>query len=316
MILESEMRRKREALQPVLAKRQRAWPSDVRIWIDDNEGVLYQTYPHLLRGAFPSVADEDVERLSLACRLFFESVFLADKVVDGHVGREAGQLFLRIEAMQFEAYHVLGDLFPADAAFWNRFRETFATYVAACSRERRYRNGTEDLAALRSADAVEIARGKFPFARIAVFGLAELSGETRHADALVSSIEHFDLASYYWDDLKDWRKDLRARGPSLVIGRLLTDVPPLRRDLGPGADERFSRVLYLDGAAEGLLGRAIRHLDRGLALTEDVPVPEWRAWLESFRSALASCAAKSRAVIRRNRRKRGSARTSPARGVP
>jgi UDP:flavonoid glycosyltransferase YjiC (YdhE family) len=294
----ARLRAKRNAAEPLLLELQRHWPDDILLWIEGNEGVLYQAYPFILHPVFPSVPEEAVSRFALACRVYFESAFMADKIVDGHKNYDHGQLYLRAVAMQFEAYRLFQGLFPADSPFWDRFRETFALYTRACGLERRLRTGGEDRSLVTREMSVRIAEGKFPFAAIVVHGMAALAGDQSNVEALAKSIEHFDMASYYWDDLKDWRKDLRERGPSLVVGHVLSARPELREAEEPSA---FARALYCDGEAEKVLDVSIAHLDAADALVAHLPLDDWREWLAVFRGYMERARTEAAAVGVRNR---------------
>jgi hypothetical protein len=130
--------------------------------------------------------------------------------------------------------------------------------------------------------------------------MAELARDAGPLDALARSIEQFDLASYYWDDLTDWRKDIADRTPSLTIGYVLDAYPQLRgEDLAANADE-FARALYYGRVAELLLQTGIEHLDRARALVADLAVDDWRAWLASFRADFVAQHREIKQIVERN----------------
>lgn len=267
------MRAERAAMMPRMRDLQAAWPEAVGLWIAGNEGVLYQTYPFMLRGAYPSVDDEQVKTLSMGLWMLFESVFLSDKVVDGDAaeGGWPGETMLRVQAMQMEAHAQFHRLFPPDSPFWARLRDAWVAYARTCLLERRL---AEDPARVDRHNAVEVAAGKFPFSHLAVHGLAALSGDDAKTEPLVQSLVHFDLVTCYWDDIRDWRKDMAARAPSIARGFVLAAHPELR-DAGADAADAYGRALFGRGHAEEMLIIAIQHLRDGQAVVEGLGADDW-----------------------------------------
>jgi hypothetical protein len=300
------LRAHREAAEPALGRLQKRWPRDILLWMPGNESVLYQAYPYILRPAFPTVDDERVQRLALACRVFFESIIIADKIVDDHRDTDLGLVYLQTVAMQFESYRLYQELIDRDAVFWERLRSVLVAYTAACSRERRVRTHVESLRDLTSEIALEIALGKYPFGRVAAFGLVELSRDDRNLDAVAASIEQFDLASYYWDDVMDWRKDLRDGTPSLALARALDAFPELRNGDLAARSEEFARAFYYGRLAEQMLQQGIDHLSRAAALVAHLPMTDWRVWLTSFAEAFERKRQSIADVVVRNLRRRSS----------
>lgn len=267
------MRAERAAMMPRMLDLQAAWPESVGLWINGNEGVLYQTYPFMLRGAYPSVDDERVRTLAMGLWMLFESIFLSDKVVDGDAaeGGWPGETMLRVQAMQMEAYARLHRLFPADSPFWARLRDAWTAYARTCLLERRL---AEDPASVDRHNAVEVAAGKFPFSHLAVHGLAALSGDDTKTQRLVKSLSHFDLVTCYWDDIRDWRKDLAARAPSIARGFVLSAHPELGA-AGEDDADAYGRALFGRGHAEEMLVIAIRHLRDGQAVVDGLGAESW-----------------------------------------
>jgi hypothetical protein len=286
------MRAERAAMMPRMLDLQARWPEAVGLWIAGNEGVLYQTYPYMLRGAYPSVDDERVKALSMGLWMLFESVFLSDKVVDGDAaeGRWSGETMLRVQAMQMEAYAQLHRLFPPDSLFWARLRDAWAAYARTCLLERRL---AEDPTRVDRHNAVEVAAGKFPFSHLAVHGLAALSGDGAKTERLVRSLAHFDLVTCYWDDIRDWRKDLAARAPSIARGFVLSAHPELR-DAGADDEDAYGRALFGGGHAEEMIVTAIRHLRDGQAGVDGLGADDWVRML----APLAAMLERKLAIVR------------------
>ncbi|HEX5727763.1 MAG TPA: hypothetical protein VFX98_19990 [Longimicrobiaceae bacterium] len=296
------LREKTRALEPMLRELQRRWPDDLQLWLDwKKDGVLYHALPYVLRGAFPGAAEADLDRLTVATRMFLESILLADKIVDGHDEYDPGQLYLRAAAMQFEAYRLFHQVVPADAPFWEHFRAAFVSWAGGCALDRRFHAAEGKRPELTVDTAVEIARGKFPFPRVTAYALAALSGDDRHLEALVRSIDHFELSLCYWDDLRDWRKDAPAGAPSLVLAHLFAQFPELRGGQGEAWIEALAQALFKRGGAAAVIRITLDHLDQADALVADIPVFEWREMIALNRTATANALRDAAGAARRRR---------------
>lgn len=269
--------------QPLPALQER-WPRDVELGIaTEAPGSIYHGYPYLFLGAFPSLArtPERVEPLALACRLFADSLFVADDVMDEDpTNRERSANVLRIQAMQFEAYRLLHRLFPPEARFWERMQTYLAVYARACLDEKHFaapRTGWVDLS---EAAALSIARGKSSLAKFAVAGLAELDGDESPLEPLIGALGRYYVARQMVDDLTDWREDLRRGSPSLLLARVAAMEFP-----GEGKEElmrqldRTSRAIYFGGHGRYVLDRALGVLASAMRLSAPYPDLPWQRLL-------------------------------------
>lgn len=275
------MRAERAAMMPRVQQLQRRWPDEVRLWIEGNEGVLYQTYPFMLRGAYPGVELEALRTLSIGMWLLCESIFLSDKVVDGDTGW-AGDAVMRVQAMQFEAYAHFHRLFSADSPFWERVREAWTAYARNCALERRLSAAP---AAVTRENAVEVAEGKFPFSRLAVHGLAALAGDPAKTERMIASLHAWDAFTCFWDDVRDWRKDLAAGAPSVARGYVQSAHPELR-GAGPGDVDAYGRALFGRGHAAAIVGAARGLLRRARESVEGLGADDWVAMLASLEALM------------------------------
>ncbi len=249
----------------------------------DNETNIYNGYPYLFLGAFPALTPSGVQPLTLAGRLFASSLFAYDNLIDG-MSRATNAL--SAQAMQFEAYHLLHQLFPPDTAFWRRFRSYMAEYADACLQEQRFASGERPWQEYTESLALEIAVAKTGIAKATVAGLVELAHNDSLFEPLVESIHHYYIARQMWDDLGDWKEDLRTGIPSLLLSRVLHERPAREnRDL---VRDQLARELYYGGHAQYVLELALESLDRVDDLTADMPHLLWhRATAEVRRNCEA-----------------------------
>jgi hypothetical protein len=96
---------------------------------------------------------------------------------------------------------------------------------------------------------------------------------------------HFDLVTCYWDDIRDWRKDLAARSPSIARGFVLSAHPELR-EAGAEAADAYGRALFGRGHAEEMLEIAIAHLADAQVEVDGLGVGDWVRMLASLAGML------------------------------
>ena len=204
---------------------QEHWPDIVALKAD-SQASIYDYYPYLFLKAFPLLSIADVRPFALAGRLFASSIVFYDKVMDrtstAHIATTSA---LRIQAMQLEAYHLLHQLFPPEAIFWKQLRSYIVEYADACIQEQRFASGDLPWQEYTEAIALQIAVGKNGIARSTIAGLVELAQDHSLFKPLVEVINHFNIACQMWDDLLDWKEDLRCSIPSLLLSRVVSEWP-------------------------------------------------------------------------------------------
>src|ERR1700722_1772324 len=171
---ESKAKRIAEAIERL----QSNWPAG--IVLGGTVPSFYDTFPDLFTAAFPRLQKAQLEVFGIASRLFANSIFLHDKLYDSSPDPEAvGSLVpvnaVRILAMQWESYHLLHGLFPANSVFWEDFRGYLSEFAGACVNEQRFIVGNRSWLELSETLALDIARAKNGIARTTLAGLAALS---------------------------------------------------------------------------------------------------------------------------------------------
>lgn len=267
-----------DATKTVLQRLQVYWPEEVVLGSGEAQMSSVDYFPYLFLSAFPSLKPADIEPLSLSGLLLAHSSFLYDKVMDRTSDAYLGTVSaLRLQAMQLETYHQLYQLFPPSANFWNYFRKYLLEYADACLQEQRLASCNRPWQEYSEQVALEIAIGKNGLARIAIAGLVELAQDDSLAEPLVECINQFNEANQLWDDLCDWKQDLRHRIPSLPLLRLLPDWPPtkLNQEEETRLLQQLARKLYYGGHAHYILELALQSLDRSERIIEDIPGLLW-----------------------------------------
>ena len=270
---------------------QSRWPPQISIGRSEEDAVsVYDCFPYLFIEAFPDIPAEKVQKLSLAGRLYASSLFLCDALMDQEMkGMKAAVAAVNVSALESEASHLLYELFPPDSKFWPQFRHYLRAYVEACLKEKGFTIGKSPWADFTDEVAIDIVSGKDGFTRTAIAGLCELAGDYSLFEPLTESIRHYYVARQMFDDLIDWKADLRDGSPSLVLARLLSTRPPVdNTDRDSPEVKELARELYYSGHARYVIELALESLDKAESLTADIPALSWRAAIARARAHCAT----------------------------
>ena len=284
--LPSRLQSKAERIGRRIDELQTPWPKP--ILLSASAVSIYDCFPYLFEEAFPLIDDDDLDTFAVAARLYASSIFLHDNVFDPGTIREAHSDLapvngMRIMAMQWESYRLLHGLFPPGCAFWDHFHCYVRQFTGACLEEQRFAAGrpwselSEDL-------ALEIARGKNGIARTTIAGLAKMQGSTAALAPLTEAIDCYNEARQLWDDLTDWKEDLDAGVPSLLLARILGKRPEgLPEQDFAILKAETGREIYYGGHAAYLLHLALSALERADGLLVPWPKLAWRKIQEDLR---------------------------------
>jgi squalene-hopene/tetraprenyl-beta-curcumene cyclase len=259
---------------------QKKWSNEISIKVKDSRKILTDRLPYVFIEAFPSLISTQstqVESLAVAGQLFANSLVICDDLIDGvSVRNPKAARVIDLVAMQFEAYSLLYAIFPANAVFWDRFREYLGDYAKACSQEKSFTLGKRSWQEYDEALAIDINIGKTGVAKTTIAGLAELEQSDRLMKPLQESISYFYLANQMLDDLLDWKDDLRSSIPSLLLSRIVQESP--HKYLGKELEfqiKDLTRQVYYDGHAHYVLNLALQFLDKAENLKIDLPNLSW-----------------------------------------
>lgn len=286
------IQRQIESTTAALNHMQEDWFEELTL---NTENGIYDGYPYLFLSAFPSLTLSDVQPLARAGRIFAQSLFAYDNVMDGFSPATSA---LGAQAMQFETYHLLYQLFPPDSPFWKRFRRYMSEYANACLEEQRFAAGERSWREFTEPLAIEIATAKTGIAKATIAGLTELAGDDSLLEPLIESIHHYYVARQMWDDLHDWKEDLQTGIPSLLLSRVLHERPA--QEERKAALDQMARELYYGGHAQYVLGLALDSLDAADDLTTDIPDLLWRRTLTEMRRQCEALLDDVNRIVRRN----------------
>lgn len=259
---------------------QKRWGSEINLNIADSRKLLTDYLPYLFLEAFPSLTSTTsghVKILADAGRLFANSLVICDDLIDGvPINNPKAAGVIDLVAMQFEAYSLLYKIFPTNAVFWDRFREYLSNYANACSQEKNFALGKRSWQEYDETLAIDINIGKTGVAKTTIAGLVELEQNDQLMQPLQDSISYFYLANQMLDDLIDWKEDLRSGIPSLLLSRIVDELP--LKCTGKDLEfqiESLVREVYYDGHAHYVLELALKFLDRAENLKADISELAW-----------------------------------------
>lgn len=268
-----------ETRNAVISRQQR-WSDGVTM--TSNVPVsMYDCYPYLFLGAFPSLSPTSIRPLAVAARLMATSMVIYDQFMDRTTGSyQATKVGLSLQAMQFEAYDILYSLFPAGSVFWKCFHENYVKYTDACIKEKELASGDLDFSEFTESLALEISGNKAGICRAVIAGLVELAQDDTYLEPLTESINHYAIARQMWDDICDWKEDLRTGIPSLLLSRVVTEWPV---QYDQAKLDNLARHIFYCGHANYIMELALESLKRAEALTADIPEIAWKIVIEHLR---------------------------------
>ena len=260
--------------------------------------TVYDGYPYLFEAAFPKIDRRSYRQLALAGRYFAYATFLFDRLMDDQPEWMTTRV-LRGQLVLAEGYRVLYDLFPSDSSFWPRFHELLREYARACDDEANIAGGHLPWSTFTPERAMEIAVGKTALAQATIHGLGCLERtKGPELELLLRSIRFYYMGRQIWDDVCDWKEDLRRHAPSLLLARLLPDGPAQSPDASDAG--RLARSLYYDGHLQEVMGIAVGYLDQALACCEPWPKLLWCHVLQKVKADCLNLQADVDRIVRSN----------------
>jgi squalene-hopene/tetraprenyl-beta-curcumene cyclase len=270
-------------LEQDVARLGQRWPALVAL--SQGPRSNYFALPVSLATLFPGVAPDRAHSFALACRLLAGSILSQDRIVDGGSGDAA--LSLRSMALQAESYQQFHRLFAPEARFWERLQQYLAEYAGACLEEQRFVSGQRPWSEYTESVGLGIVKGKNAVARTVPAGLVELAREEHLLEPLLNVIDGFNVATQLWDDLQDWKEDLRRGVPSILLARVVRERPvALEEEQWKQRSEHLAREIYYGGHASHVLRMALDGLGTARRFLTDHELPEFRALLERLNQRL------------------------------
>lgn len=277
------------------------WPRKV-----DFSGLLPDSeiaiLPLFFADAFGRIEHERFTHFLAGSRLLASAIVIADALFDKDLERSDQIAFLlRWHGVQFELERQLTKAFSPESSFWPAYRATLAEYLGCVATEWTYASRRRRLADMTHSECLHIALAKSSVSRVTIAGLRLLGDDASRADALLQSLDKYNLARQIWDDVQDWKSDVRSNLPTLVTVRLaattgLDDMTSGEPDLAA-----LARELHYGGHMDELLELARESLASAQDLADrEKPLP-WHALVDGLDRHVAALQRDLAAIVRRNK---------------
>lgn len=283
---------------------QQQWPAEIDLHTT-RSGSVYAVYPHLFLDAFPSLQLEQVRPLALAGQLLASMVGVNDPLLDGQCpAYDTPISVLRTQALLHEALRLLSQLFPPQATFWQHWQRYLSEYAQATLIERTFTTAQKAWGHYTEALAQQIAISKDGITRSAIAGLAELAHDPSQVETLTLSINHYNIARQMFDDLCDWKDDLRNGMPSLLLARVLAPtISSAELRAGQVASNEVGRAIYYEGHAHYVLGLALQALERAEHQVQPLDMQVWPQLIGELRRRCQALAQDIERIVQSNLRR-------------
>ena len=245
------------------------WPANLRLRYRSDE-TIYDCFPFTLVSTAFGVGAEinKLRTLNAVCGLLSSSIMAFDDAIDtrknfsdirltkdGEHEAFSSLTILAAIAKQHEAYTLLYRLFPPSALFWQHFQSYLMEHTSACATELMVATGQMSWDTYTEETARSLITGKNGMSRVIPAGLAEIQGDYSTLADLERMLEHHYVATQVYDDLCDWKEDLRDGNPSLLLSRVLNEWPDRR------TPQVIAQAIYYEGHAQYVLEYALRELE-------------------------------------------------------
>lgn len=235
----------------------------------------YWNYPLLFRDTFADIEAEPLGRLAVAARWISAAVLHADAVVDA---QRPGTAELHVHAeLTRRAHRELSLLLPAHSPFWRDLERYAAQFLSSQHLEESVRGGSRPAESLGEQDQRSVAAGKAALGKLVPAAMAALSDRAAHLQPIERSYDLYNMSHQLYDDLLDWKEDLRAGRPSWLLWRIAR-AHALPSAKAPVDDWR--RVLHGGGFAAAALRESDALLDEARAAVTGIPAAGWTRFLD------------------------------------
>lgn len=280
------------------------WPLILELRTDNVNASADNIFAYYFLDAFPALPAGSLDIISLGGAYLAAAIVGADPIFDRAeltCDRTLSERVIRSHVLQFEAVLSLGRVFPPDSAFWNDYRRLYGEYIASIIAERAIARGSQPLSHFDFPLAERVAIGKSALSRLAISALAALTGQGETAQRLDRSLKHYLFARQLYDDLRDWKEDLSARLPSLVLSAVLTSWPAESESMDKIALARLSKRIHYEGHSTALLDAAVVQLDLAAPLAREAP--HFRGEIDRFRGIVTGMRDDIAAIREKNLRR-------------
>ena len=247
----------------------------------------YHCYPYFFRDAFPKIGDEQVITLSIAGVLYLDQLCMLDKLVDQPSGAER-HLSLLATMVHEKAFAVLRQIFSSDNGFWEHLASLNLDHGRAVLDEKRYHQ--HRLNRFAKGDFYALATQKAGVSKATHIALAYLSGDFSPVESLSRSQDCFNAAFQAYDDVKDWKEDLKHGNYTNLLTTVLMDYHTSESSINASDSSvnDLSHSIYYGGYAENILQEAMQYCSQAIDAVDNARLPQWVRFVQLFRDRIGS----------------------------
>jgi hypothetical protein len=236
--------------------------------------------PYALRSHFPVELDR-LRTLAYALTIGGLYAMAEDKLIDSQTDPELGVTLL-VPALYCEFIKTLHQIFPPASDFWQYHERFFREYQIA---EIAHRKGVAGKGRIKPRKYYSIIKGKSAPMKLAVCGMAILSGRRERLGPLLKSFDYWIIGYQLYDDVVDWQEDWFGGRYSLIGSRI--------RQLIRGNPERcrlpkLTKVVHSSDVIESMLEESTRWFLRAEKLAEGNRCDDWIRLLRDFASVTSA----------------------------
>jgi hypothetical protein len=232
--------------------------------------------PYVLRSRFP-VQLGRIRTLSYALTVGGLYAMAEDKLIDSQADPELGQALL-VPSLYCEFVRTLHEIFPPSSDFWQYYDKFFREYQMA---ELAHRKQFGSDARVQPRKYCRIIKAKSAPMKLAVCGMAILSGRREHLCSLLKSFDYWIIGYQLYDDVVDWQEDYFARRDSLIGARIRQLV---RADRKRYELPDLTQIVHSSDVIESALEESSRWFVKAEKFAEGKQYDDWIKLLQDFAS--------------------------------
>lgn len=208
----------------------------------------FYLYPYFFSEDFTGLSNKDINFIAQAGVMYFDLIMLNDSYFDKQLDVNINRI-LQKDFICTEAVKLLSSLFPKNDIFWDYFAQYNSEYLEAnfLDIDKHYNIIKE----YPYEEFKKIAHGKSAIAKAATAALGSLGGDIKKIGELEETQDLFAEAAQLFDDLRDWKEDLKLKQYSWLLSALM-----IANGLDKEVDEKtVSQLLFGCGYDEKVLDK-------------------------------------------------------------
>lgn len=229
--------------------------------------AFYKYYPKLFHNYFHEINDKEINDLSNAGYLYYQSVLFLDDLIDD-------KDFSGLPKMMFyqeETIKILSSIYEIESDFWKYWNKRKKEYFEAVKIEKKSQieNSTDFFVYKDLADK------KSTFGKVAIDSLFLLSDKKdfKLYEKLLKSHTYFSIAFQLYDDVKDFSKDFEQDQFNWAVQSLKQHID---FSLNNNDVIILNKLLYLKGIGQELLNESINYFQKSIDILNEINIKsEW-----------------------------------------